>query len=85
MNPPDFYETERALAECLLFHYGSAEQILPWTFGPVGALNDPVRCVSECLQIGGLPAQPRALDLGCAVGRATFARPTKDASHLLLS
>ncbi len=29
-------------------------------------------CVTACLQIGGLPPQPRALDLGCAVGRSTF-------------
>jgi len=68
----DFYETERALAEYLLFHYGSAEQILPWTFGPATALNYPARCVSECLEIARLPGQARALDLGCAVGRSTF-------------
>ena len=72
MNPPDFYETERALAEYLLFHYGSAEQILPWAFGPATALNYPARCVSECLEPARLPAHARALDLGCAVGRSTF-------------
>jgi putative 4-mercaptohistidine N1-methyltranferase len=72
MNTPNFYETDRALAEYLLFHYGSAEQILPWTFGPATALGYPARCVSECLELGRLPAQARALDLGCAVGRATF-------------
>jgi putative 4-mercaptohistidine N1-methyltranferase len=72
MNPSDFYETERALSEYLLFHYGSAEQVLPWPFGPVTALDYPARCVSECLEITRLPAAPRALDLGCAVGRSTF-------------
>ena len=72
MSAYDFYETERALAEYLLFHYGSAEQILPWTFGPATALNYPARCVSECLEIARLPGQARALDLGCAVGRSTF-------------
>lgn len=72
MNASDFYETERALAEYLLFHYGSPEQVLPWAFGPATALNYPARCVSECLEIARLPAQPRALDLGCAVGRAAF-------------
>lgn len=72
MNTPDFYETERALAEYLLFHYGSPEQILPWAFGPATALNYPARCVSECLELARLPARARALDLGCAVGRSTF-------------
>lgn len=72
MNTPDFYETNRALAEYLLFHYGTAEQILPWTFGPATALGYPARCVSECLELARLPARARALDLGCAVGRSTF-------------
>ncbi len=67
-----FYETDRALAEYLLFHYGSAEQILPWAFGPAGALDYPARCVSECLEVARLPAGARALDVGCAVGRSTF-------------
>lgn len=72
MRAPDFYETERALSEYLLFHYGLSAQTMPWSFGPVTALNYPARCVSECLDTVRLPAQARALDLGCAVGRATF-------------
>ena len=72
MNAPGFYETERALSEYLLFHYGSPAQNLPWAFGPATALNYPARCVSECMEVARLPAQPRALDLGCAVGRSTF-------------
>jgi hypothetical protein len=56
MNTTDFYETERALADYLLFHYGSAEQMLPWTFGPATALNYPARCVYECLETARLPA-----------------------------
>ncbi len=72
MSAPDFYETERALSEYLLFHYGLSAQTMPWSFGPVTALNYPARCVSECLDTARLPAQARALDLGCAVGRATF-------------
>lgn len=66
------YETERLLAEYLLFHYGSANEILPFSFGPKEALSFPVRCVSECVQLDRLPAESRALDLGCAVGRASF-------------
>jgi len=72
VSAPDFYETERALSEYLLFHYGLSAQTMPWSFGPVTALNYPARCVSECLDTVRLPAQARALDLGCAVGRATF-------------
>jgi len=72
VSAPDFYETERALSEYLLFHYGSASQTMPWSFGPATALSYPARCVSECLDPLLLPAQARALDLGCAVGRSTF-------------
>ncbi|MCL4179767.1 MAG: putative 4-mercaptohistidine N1-methyltransferase [Verrucomicrobia bacterium] len=72
MNALDYYETDRALSEYLLFHYGSAPQVLPWSFGPAGALDYPVRCVSECLEFARLPGNARGLDLGCAVGRSTF-------------
>jgi putative 4-mercaptohistidine N1-methyltranferase len=37
-----------------------------------GALEFPARCVSQCLDAARLPAQARALDLGCAVGRSSF-------------
>jgi len=72
VKPTGFYETERALSEYLLFHYGSARQVLPWAFGPVEALDFPLRCVTTCLDANRLPATARALDLGCAVGRSTF-------------
>src|SRR5262245_21376668 len=68
----NFYETDRALAEYLLFHYGAQKEILPYDFGPADALNFPVRCVTECLDVSRLPPRARALDLGCAVGRSTF-------------
>ena len=69
----NIYETERLLAEYLLFHYGTAEEILPYPFGPHEALEYPERCVRAGLDAGPWPAQARALDLGCAVGRSTFA------------
>ncbi len=72
MNAIDFYETERALSEYLLFHYGSRREVLPWTFGPGDALDFPVRCVSELFDVTRLPARARGLDLGCAVGRSAF-------------
>src|SRR5438105_11867306 len=67
-----YYETERVLSEYLLLHYGAHRQIMPFDFGPVAALDFPMRCVSECLLPSRLPPAARALDLGCAVGRSTF-------------
>jgi putative 4-mercaptohistidine N1-methyltranferase len=64
------YETEKLLAEYLLFHYGAPDEILPYPFGPRDALEYPARCLSEC--VGALPPHARALDLGCAVGRSSF-------------
>src|SRR5262245_6973582 len=72
MDTRPYYESDRGLAEYLLFHYGTPEQILPWHFGPQGALNYPVRCVSECVEPQRITPQARGLDLGCAVGRSTF-------------
>ncbi len=66
------YENERIVNEYLLFHYGSAKEILPYTFGPIEALDFAVRCVTECVDTDLLPPSARALDLGCAVGRSTF-------------
>ena len=63
------YESDRLLAEYLLFHYGTPEEILPYPFGPREALGYPIRCVTECL---GETRGGRALDLGCAVGRSSF-------------
>ena len=71
----NIYETDKLLAEYLLFHYGAPEEALPYDFGPREALGYPQRCVLECLDAEGLPqGNPgaRALDLGCAVGRSTF-------------
>lgn len=64
------YETERLLAEYLLFHFGSAEEILPVS-APAGmkeALDFAVRTTRHFSP--GKAA--RTLDLGCAVGRSTY-------------
>ena len=68
----NFYETDRAVSEYLLFHYGHTDEILPYEFGPLNSLNYPERCVTSCVDLGRLPASSRALDLGCAVGRSSF-------------
>ncbi len=66
------YESNTLLNQYLLFHYGSQEEVLPYSFGPREALEFPARCVSE-LVCEHLPSgRARALDVGCAVGRASF-------------
>ncbi|HEY0789552.1 MAG TPA: putative 4-mercaptohistidine N1-methyltransferase [Chthoniobacterales bacterium] len=69
MTPP-VYETDALLHQYVLFHYGSAEDQLPYPFGPREALFYPVRCVNEHARF--FEGARRALDLGCAVGRSTF-------------
>jgi putative 4-mercaptohistidine N1-methyltranferase len=66
------YESEKLLGEYLLFHYGSAEEILAsgreWPAGMHDALDFPKRTVAHFT-----PGRARrGLDLGCAVGRSTF-------------
>jgi len=67
-----YYETDRALSEYLLFHYGESARLLPWRFGPRDGLEYPVRCVAELLDRDRLAEHARALDIGCAVGRSSF-------------
>ena len=66
----NIYETDLLLNQYLLFHYGTADDQLPYSFGPRNALFYPTRCVTEFLPAIGHVT--RALDLGCAVGRSTF-------------
>jgi putative 4-mercaptohistidine N1-methyltranferase len=68
----DIYEDPGVLAEYLLFHYGTAKEILPpETVYPLGmhdALDFAVRTPSHFSpSLAG-----RCLDLGCAVGRSTY-------------
>ena len=67
----NFYETDKAVSEYLLFHYGSKEDLLFQGAGPAEALNFAQRCgrLHESFDI----ERKRALDLGCAVGGASFA------------
>jgi putative 4-mercaptohistidine N1-methyltranferase len=72
---PNFYDTDRAVAEYLLFHYAPPEVQMPWALGPRDGVDFPVRCVTETFDTNSVPSDPpgvRALDLGCAVGRSTF-------------
>lgn len=66
------YETQRLLDQYLLFHYGSENDQLPFDFELKQALNFPLRCISECIDLAVLPKKSAALDIGCAVGYCTF-------------
>lgn len=67
-----FYESDAAVEQYLLFHYGTPEQICPLLPDARGACGVPERCVSEPLRRIALTARTRALDLGCAVGRGSL-------------
>ena len=68
----EIYENPTILAEYLLFHYGTAGEILPgsveWPAGMRDALDFAVRTPSHFSNT----AAQRGLDLGCAVGRSTY-------------
>ena len=67
-----FYESDAAVEQYLLFHYGTPEQICPLLPEARTACGFPARCVSESLRHVELQKRTRALDLGCAVGRSSF-------------
>ncbi len=71
-SPVNPYETDKFLNEYLLFHYGAADEVLPFANGPHDALDYAVRCVSQCVDATKLAPDARGLDVGCAVGRSTF-------------
>jgi putative 4-mercaptohistidine N1-methyltranferase len=56
----------------LLFHYGKNEEVLPWSNGPVEALNFTKRTVDSLIDEKSFNADSRALDVGCAVGASSF-------------
>ncbi len=66
----NIYESPQLLAEYLLMHYGSAEDVLGAMPGPADAVQFATRLVRELL--APCPPDARALDLGCAVGASSF-------------
>ena len=71
------YESKRAVDEYLLFHYGAAEDVMPYGFGPAEALDFPRRLGELCQSLTkeekstGVVVK-RALDVGCSVGGSSF-------------
>lgn len=66
-----YYESERAVQDYVLFHYGDYEQTVPFEGVPKGH-EYLKRCVSEGVKGFEWGEEARALDVGCAVGRASF-------------
>ncbi len=68
------YERDDLLAQYLLLHYGTIEQLRPGPWVSADALDFPVRgarVLAEAAARLGVP-RLRALDIGCAVGGACF-------------
>ena len=68
------YEDARIVDEYMLLHHGSGTDQMPWPAGPADATGFPQRCAGWLLdgaaRLGSGTA--RALDIGCAVGGASF-------------
>ena len=75
---PAVYETKRAVNEYLQFHFGDPNDVLPYRDGPHDALRFTQRCADLCAKhtksVKTSRTEPAglALDIGCAVGGATF-------------
>lgn len=69
------YESAQMLDDYLLLHYGTAGEQMPFAGGPRDACGFPARCADWLIDGArefGAPLE-RALDIGCAVGGASFA------------
>lgn len=68
------YESKRAVNEYLLTHFGHPKDQMPYSCGPHNALNFPARSAQYCIKhrINMIDDKCRALDVGCAVGGASF-------------
>ena len=68
------YETRRLVDEYLLMHHGAPADVMPWPGGPTEGLDfagRTARLLADACREAGAPLG-RALDLGCAVGGASF-------------
>ena len=67
------YESDRAVHEYLLTHYGGVEDQMPFQFGPRQHTELPRRCAEICARhITKTNGKSRALDVGCATGGQSF-------------
>jgi len=68
----DVFETAKYLDEYLVFHYGSPDEILPWSFGPKSDVDYPKRCAELCVKhaVGKVlfPPTTRVITVSLCVG-----------------
>ncbi len=62
------YESDVAVSEYLLMHYGSDEERMPWSVGRMSAIDFPAVTVNYFTQ----RRVDLSLDLGCSVGGSSF-------------
>ncbi len=62
------YESKKLLSEYLLMHYGSHDERMPWGIGRLSAIDFPAVTAAMFTQ----KRVDLTLDLGCAVGAASF-------------
>ena len=69
------YEDARMVDDYMVLHHARPEAQMPWPAGPRGATGFPQRCADWLLKGAAQHASgtARALDIGCAVGGASFA------------
>jgi 5-histidylcysteine sulfoxide synthase/putative 4-mercaptohistidine N1-methyltranferase len=68
------YENKSVMDQYLLFHYGALDKSVPATMAASEIGNFPQRCANTLIDLAKRHgcAFDRALDVGCAVGAATF-------------
>lgn len=70
------YETKNSVDEYVLMHYGGQKELCPYDFGPHAALDFTFRCAKQCIDLvkadSALDEKVKVLDIGCAVGGASF-------------
>ena len=66
------YESERAVNEYLLAHYGDVADQMPFDFGPKDGADFSGYLATLCMKKRKGMMNRRALDIGCAVGGLTF-------------
>ena len=68
----DTYESSRLLDEYLLFHYASADEVLPPNVAWPAAMRDALGFTRRTVAHFSKCPAAKALDIGCAVGGSTF-------------
>lgn len=66
------YETGAFLSQYLMFHYGDVMAASPRISPPPDSMDFHARCAALAIEFTAPELRRRAIDIGCAVGRATF-------------